>query len=362
MNDENVSPATSHGACEVPLEEQCEATLKHYEHLADVAHEWNNQVPQAIRAWYAAKVQRSETAATDRNAIIEELRETLLEHARGHGPSDTIQKALNLTCALKTPAQQVPAMVTSGAVAEADSRKVESATSAVASPDDAGASAPSCSPGIWEHYEPEGKTPREQAFVIAKAYLDEIRKGTQFYGITQLEKLCTEFVSACAELGAARSASVEPVDQVALHTLLQDEGEAYEGPAAPAEETPTPRKYDESPQGRVSNVAYQIRQAINAGSKMSGYMRGRMREWEQELTSVERELEAARSATGANLNDINPHALVTWLRKWWKNGPFWRASERLKYSVDVAHLLRGVADMIDRPERASTDRTGADHG
>ncbi len=39
----------------VPIEEQCEATLRHYEHVATVAHEWSNQVPQAIRAWYAAK-------------------------------------------------------------------------------------------------------------------------------------------------------------------------------------------------------------------------------------------------------------------------------------------------------------------
>lgn len=40
----------------MPIKEQCEATLAHYERLATVAHEWNNQVPQAIRAWYAEKL------------------------------------------------------------------------------------------------------------------------------------------------------------------------------------------------------------------------------------------------------------------------------------------------------------------
>ncbi len=52
---------TGQEARQVPLDEQCEATLKHYEHLATVAHEWNNQVPQAIKAWYAAKASVSET-------------------------------------------------------------------------------------------------------------------------------------------------------------------------------------------------------------------------------------------------------------------------------------------------------------
>ena len=51
-------PLDQSDTCEVPVEisvtEQCEATLLHYERLADLAHEWNNQVPQAIRAWYAA--------------------------------------------------------------------------------------------------------------------------------------------------------------------------------------------------------------------------------------------------------------------------------------------------------------------
>lgn len=37
------------------LNEQCEATLRYYERLANNAQEWSNQVPRAIRAWYAAK-------------------------------------------------------------------------------------------------------------------------------------------------------------------------------------------------------------------------------------------------------------------------------------------------------------------
>lgn len=41
------------GACQVSDEELCALTLAHYERLANLAHEWNNQVPQAIKAWYA---------------------------------------------------------------------------------------------------------------------------------------------------------------------------------------------------------------------------------------------------------------------------------------------------------------------
>ena len=36
-------------------EEMCASTLAHYERVSSAAHEWNNQVPQAIKAWYAAK-------------------------------------------------------------------------------------------------------------------------------------------------------------------------------------------------------------------------------------------------------------------------------------------------------------------
>lgn len=54
---------TGQEAKQVPLDEQCEATLRHYDHVSTVAHEWNNQVPQAIKAWYAAKgAQPSERA------------------------------------------------------------------------------------------------------------------------------------------------------------------------------------------------------------------------------------------------------------------------------------------------------------
>lgn len=36
-------------------EELCALALAHYDHVSTVAHEWNNQIPQAIKAWYAAK-------------------------------------------------------------------------------------------------------------------------------------------------------------------------------------------------------------------------------------------------------------------------------------------------------------------
>lgn len=66
------------GACAVPIEEQMEACLAHYEKVT-LGREWNNQVPQAIRAWYAAKAQSSaapygwqpiDTAPKDRNIIL----------------------------------------------------------------------------------------------------------------------------------------------------------------------------------------------------------------------------------------------------------------------------------------------------
>lgn len=69
MSQPKGSDATGNtGACAVPIEEQCAATLAHYERLANVAHEWNNQVPQAIRAWYAAKATPS-SAATESEAV-----------------------------------------------------------------------------------------------------------------------------------------------------------------------------------------------------------------------------------------------------------------------------------------------------
>lgn len=53
------------GACEVPIEEQCASTLEHYERVSTIAHEWNNQIPQAIKAWYAAKAAASIPSATE---------------------------------------------------------------------------------------------------------------------------------------------------------------------------------------------------------------------------------------------------------------------------------------------------------
>lgn len=41
--------------------------------------------------------------------------------------------------------------------------------------------------------------------------------------------------------------------------------------------------------------------------------------------------------------------LVAWLQSWWTRDEVWRAAQRKLYGPDVAHLLRGVADMIEAP-------------
>lgn len=54
------------------------------------------------------------------------------------------------------------------------------------------------------------------------------------------------------------------------------------------------------------------------------------------------------------------HDLVDWLKSWWSLDEMWRDSQRKLYGPDVAHLMRGVADMIERcpppAERFATDR------
>ena len=46
---------TREGAAEASIDDLERGTLEHYARISLVAHEWNNQVPQAISAWYAAK-------------------------------------------------------------------------------------------------------------------------------------------------------------------------------------------------------------------------------------------------------------------------------------------------------------------
>lgn len=41
--------------CQTSNEDLLAMCLDHYERVSSIAHEWNNQVPQAIKAWYAAK-------------------------------------------------------------------------------------------------------------------------------------------------------------------------------------------------------------------------------------------------------------------------------------------------------------------
>lgn len=70
------------GPCQVSNEELCADTLTHYERLATVASEWNNQVPQAIKAWYAA---RSNPSAEPRSIAVLRGVSNLLRRCLRHG-------------------------------------------------------------------------------------------------------------------------------------------------------------------------------------------------------------------------------------------------------------------------------------
>lgn len=77
MNDDNPSEAEKNArmneaakqARQVPIEERLRDCLAHYERVSSIAGEWNNQVPQAIKAWYAAK----RLGVHEKNAAGQEL-------------------------------------------------------------------------------------------------------------------------------------------------------------------------------------------------------------------------------------------------------------------------------------------------
>ena len=69
--------SASSGAAQTPIADLLAACLEHYERVSTVAHEWHNQVPQAIRAWYAAK------AAPSANQRITEAEGLLRECVEG---------------------------------------------------------------------------------------------------------------------------------------------------------------------------------------------------------------------------------------------------------------------------------------
>lgn len=74
MNSSQDKPESSTGCAQVSLEEQMQACLDHYEKVT-LGREWNNQVPQAIRAWYAAKSApaSSSLALTENDEPLREL-------------------------------------------------------------------------------------------------------------------------------------------------------------------------------------------------------------------------------------------------------------------------------------------------
>lgn len=74
MSNGQDKPESSTGCAQVSLEEQMQACLDHYEKVT-LGREWNNQVPQAIRAWYAAKSApaSSSLALTENDEPLREL-------------------------------------------------------------------------------------------------------------------------------------------------------------------------------------------------------------------------------------------------------------------------------------------------
>ena len=58
------------------------------------------------------------------------------------------------------------------------------------------------------------------------------------------------------------------------------------------------------------------------------------------------------------LVDIVPQTLVAWLQSWWQISEAERADRRKTFGPDVAHLLRGVADMIEEPSLATPAKYG----
>ena len=65
--------------------------------------------------------------------------------------------------------------------------------------------------------------------------------------------------------------------------------------------------------------------------------------------------DAALSESAERL-DIDPDQMVAWLKLWWSEDEFWRGMRRSSgFGPDVAHLMRGVADMIDGQQQSASD-------
>lgn len=59
---------------ETSLEDLRRLALEHYERLATIAHEWNNQIPQAIEAWHFHRLAPSATQPVAEQAQREDQR------------------------------------------------------------------------------------------------------------------------------------------------------------------------------------------------------------------------------------------------------------------------------------------------
>lgn len=56
---------------------------------------------------------------------------------------------------------------------------------------------------------------------------------------------------------------------------------------------------------------------------------------------------ADRGRLGRRAGALAGDFLTAWLQSWWQQDDAWRAEQRKLYGSDTAHLLRGVADMIE---------------
>ena len=82
--------------------------------------------------------------------------------------------------------------------------------------------------------------------------------------------------------------------------------------------------------------------------------------WNHELEDARNEIVAYRRLTEETQPsptpvNITPHCLIVWLQSWWTLSEAERADRHKTFGPDVAHLMRGVADMIEQSNAALAD-------
>lgn len=61
---------STEGSCKTPLSELKADDLKHYEELSTKGHSWNNQIPQAIEAFYNEKIRQDSPFQKELEGLI----------------------------------------------------------------------------------------------------------------------------------------------------------------------------------------------------------------------------------------------------------------------------------------------------